>query len=170
MHLRWPNRLRSEPRHAGRRSVAVQPGRDGRRRGPHRRQSESYQSKLLRREGPGMPASTHERSAQLWRRTLSDRLLRSVALPAGSRHIQSGDISALALLFFAAFQGTIDDTGQTETQYALKAKAILGGRYGEWISEASWAVEQTSGLQSACLVCDYKPYGCHSRRSHRAYK
>ena len=25
MHLRWPNRLRSEPRHAGRRSVAVRP-------------------------------------------------------------------------------------------------------------------------------------------------
>ena len=107
-----------------------------------------------------MPASTHERSAQLWRRTLSDRFQRSVALPAGLRHIQSGDISALGLLLFAAFQGTIDDTGQTETQYALKAKAILGGRYGEWISEASWAVEQTSGLQSACLVCDYKPFGC----------
>jgi len=36
-----------------------------------------------------MPASTHERSAQLWRLTLSDRLQRSVALPAGLRHIQS---------------------------------------------------------------------------------
>ena len=72
----------------------------------------------------------------------------------------SGDVPALGLLFFAAFHGTIDDAGHTETQYALKAAAILGGRYGEWIPEASWIVEQTGGLQSACLVCDYQPYGC----------
>lgn len=107
-----------------------------------------------------MPNSTRERSAQLWKCTLSDSHHWPVALSAVARHVQPGDVLALGLLFFAAFHGTIDDTGQTETQYALKATAILGGQYGEWISEASWIVEQTDGLQSACLVCDYQPYGC----------
>lgn len=46
--------------------------------------------------------------------------------------------------------------GQTEAQYALKATAILGGWYGEWTPEAWWTVERTDGLQSACLVWDYK--------------
>ena len=95
-----------------------------------------------------MPSSTHGRSAQLWKRTLCNSLHRSIVLSASLRRIQSSDISALGMLFFAAFNGTIDDAGQTETQYALKATAILGGRYGEWISEASWTVEQTDGLQS----------------------
>ncbi|MFT4069766.1 GNAT family N-acetyltransferase [Paraburkholderia sp.] len=107
-----------------------------------------------------MPASTHERSAQLWRRALSDSPRPSIALSASLRHIQSEDIPELGQLFFSAFQGTIDDAGQTEAQYALKAAAILGGRYGEWISEASWILEQAGRLQSACLVCDYEPYGC----------
>lgn len=107
-----------------------------------------------------MSSSIRERSAQLWTRTLSDSRYRPVALSASVRHVQPDDVPALGLLFFAAFHGTIDDVGQTETQYALKAKAILGGRYGEWISEASWIVEQMDGLQSACLVCDYQPYGC----------
>ncbi|WCM21774.1 hypothetical protein NDK50_10120 [Paraburkholderia bryophila] len=106
-----------------------------------------------------MPASTHERKAQLWKCTLSGNLHPPVPLPAGLRNVQSGDISALGLLFFAAFQGTVDDAGQTDNQYTSKARAILGGRYGEWIGEASWTVEQTEGLQSACLVCDYIPYG-----------
>lgn len=107
-----------------------------------------------------MPNSTHERSARLWKRTLSDSLPRSVIQSAGLRHIQPGDISALGLLLFAAFHGTIDDAGQTEAQYALKVTAIIDGRYGEWIPEASWTVEQTDGLQSACLVCNYQPYEC----------
>lgn len=29
-----------------------------------------------------------------------------------------------------------------------------------WIPTASWAIDDTDGLRSACLVCDYKPYGC----------
>ncbi|MBR8041542.1 GNAT family N-acetyltransferase [Burkholderia cenocepacia] len=107
-----------------------------------------------------MPSSTHERGAQLWRRELSDSLVRPAALPDGLRQIQSDDVSALGQLLFGAFHGTIDDVGHTEAQYALKVTAILGGRYGECIRDASWVVEQTDGLQSACLVCDYKPYGC----------
>ncbi|MFT4067903.1 GNAT family N-acetyltransferase [Paraburkholderia sp.] len=107
-----------------------------------------------------MPSSTQERSAQLWKRTLSDSLHPSVALLPNLRRIQSCDVSALGRLFFAAFHGTIDDAGQTENQYMLKATAILSGRYGEWISEASSTVGQPDALLAACLVCNYKPYGC----------
>ena len=67
-----------------------------------------------------MPASTRERSPQLWRRTLPDSIRPSVALSTSLRNIQAADTSALGLLFFAAVQATIDDGGQTETQYALK--------------------------------------------------
>ncbi|MEK7888282.1 GNAT family N-acetyltransferase [Burkholderia contaminans] len=107
-----------------------------------------------------MPSSTHERSARFWKRALSGSLHRPAVLPGGLRHVEPDDVPALAQLLFAAFHGTIDDPGHTEAQYALKVSAILGGRYGEWIQEASWTVEQTNGLQSVCLVCDYKPYGC----------
>ncbi|CAB3759830.1 hypothetical protein GQ57_34035 [Burkholderia sp. MSh2] len=107
-----------------------------------------------------MSSATRERSAQLWKLALSDCAHRAIAQSADLRHIQHGDASALGLLFFTAFHGTIDDIGQTEAQYASKATAILAGQYGQWISEASWTVEQTGGLQSACLVCDYQAYGC----------
>jgi hypothetical protein len=76
------------------------------------------------------------------------------------RNIKPEDVPALGALLFDAFLGTLDDAGQTEAQYASKATAILGGRYGEWISEASWTIAKTDGLQSACLISDYKPYGC----------
>lgn len=99
-----------------------------------------------------MPASNHPRSVQLWGRTLSGCLHRSVALPDSLRHICPNDISALGLLFFAAFRGTVDEAGQTEAQYALKASAILGGRYGQWIPEASRTWEQTDALVSAWAV------------------
>jgi hypothetical protein len=70
------------------------------------------------------------------------------------------DIPALGALFFTAFFETIDDAGQTQAQYASKAASILGGRYGEWIQEASWTIEQMGELRSACLVSNYEPYGC----------
>ena len=76
------------------------------------------------------------------------------------RNITVDDVPALGTLFYEAFLGTIDDAGQTESQYALKAAAILGGRYGEWMPAASWVLEEAGNLLSACLVCDYKPYGC----------
>ena len=38
------------------------------------------------------------------------------------------------------------------TQYASKVAAIVGGRYGEWVPMASWAIEDTGDLRFACLV------------------
>jgi hypothetical protein len=102
---------------------------------------------------------THVRNARLWKRTLLANP-GAGATPANLRNVTPEDIPALGALFFAAFLGTIDDAGQAVTQYESKAKAILAGRYGDWIPAASWAIQETDGLRSACLVCDYKPYGC----------
>jgi hypothetical protein len=106
-----------------------------------------------------MPGSTHERNARLWKRPLSESFPHGAISP-NLRNVKLADVPALGALFFAAFSGTVDDAGQTETQCASKATAILGGRYGEWIGEASWTIEQIGGLRSACLVSDCKPYGC----------
>jgi GNAT superfamily N-acetyltransferase len=106
-----------------------------------------------------MPDETHERSARLWKRKLLANSGAGVR-PANLRNVTRGDLPALGALLFGAFLGTIDDAGQAMTQYESKAAAIVAGRYGEWISAASWAIEETDALRSACLVCDYKPYGC----------
>jgi len=105
-----------------------------------------------------MPDTTHKRDARLWKRPLSTNPRAGTRLP-GLRNVTAEDLPALGALFFCAFAGTIDDAGQTESQYASKAAAILGGRYGEWIPAASWANEEAGNFLSACLVCDYKPYG-----------
>jgi hypothetical protein len=99
------------------------------------------------------------RNARLWKRDLSGYPGAGVTLP-NLRGLTMDDVPALGALFFGAFLGTIDDVGQTEAQYEEKAKAILGGRYGEWIATASWAIEDARTLRAACLVCDYTPYGC----------
>jgi len=106
-----------------------------------------------------MPNETHERNARLWKRTLLGKTGAGVR-PANLRNVTREDVSALGALLFDAFLGTIDDAGQVTSQYESKAGAIVAGRYGKWIAAASWAIEGTNGLQSACLVCDYKPYGC----------
>ena len=106
-----------------------------------------------------MTDTMHERNARLWKRTLLANFGVG-ARPANLRNVTREDIAALGTLFFGAFLGTIDDAGQAVTQYESKAMAIVAGRYGKWIPAASWAIEETDGLRSACLVCDYKPYGC----------
>jgi hypothetical protein len=67
--------------------------------------------------------------------------------------------ACVGALFLGTFLGTIDDAAQSAAQSASKAAAIVGGRYGEWIPTGSWAIVETDGLRSACLVCDFKPYG-----------
>ena len=106
-----------------------------------------------------MPDATHERNARLWRRTSLANLGADMR-PANLRNVTREDVPALGALLFGAFFGTIDDAGQAMTEYESKATAILAGRYGEWIPAASWAIGEADGLRSACLVCDYKPYGC----------
>jgi len=106
-----------------------------------------------------MSVTTVERSAQLWRRTLSIYPGGEAVRPS-FRHLTLDDAPALGALFAGAFSGTVDDMGQTEAQYAAKAKAIINGQYGQWIAKASWVIDEAGTLRAACLVCDYKLYGC----------
>jgi hypothetical protein len=100
---------------------------------------------------------TPERNARLWKRTISAD---SGAGPPllNLRNVTMADIPALGALFSDAFIRTIDDANQTKAQYVAKATAIVGGRYGEWIPTASWAIEEGGALRSACLVCDTGPH------------
>ena len=106
-----------------------------------------------------MPDETHERNARLWKRTLVANSGAGIR-PANLHNVTREDVPALGALLFGAFLGTIDDAGQAMTQYESKATAIVAGRYGEWIPAASWAIEEAGNILSACLVCDYKLYGC----------
>lgn len=106
-----------------------------------------------------MPDQTPTRNARLWRRTLLARSGAGV-IRANHRNVTREDVSSLGALLFSAFLGTIDDARQAITQYESKATAIVAGRSGEWIPSASWAIEETDGLRSARLLCNYKPYGC----------
>ena len=108
-----------------------------------------------------MPDSGYERNSRLWKLSSLDSFIHSSrATTSNPRNVTPVDVSALGTLLFDAFRGEPDDIGQTEMQYASKATAIVDGRYGEWIQAASWTIEFAGGLRSACLVCDYEPYGC----------
>lgn len=72
--------------------------------------------------------------------------------------VVTGDIVPLGDLFFEAFQGTVDDTGQTRLQWSAKASAMLSGRYGPCNFSASYVLAQGAGLLSACIVTEYEPY------------
>jgi GNAT superfamily N-acetyltransferase len=106
-----------------------------------------------------MPDETHARNARLWKRTLLANFSADMR-PDNLRNVTREDVPTIVVLLFDAFLGTIDDAGQAMAQYESKASAIVAGRYGKWIPAASWAIEETDGLRSACLVCDYEPYGC----------
>jgi hypothetical protein len=106
-----------------------------------------------------MANETRKRNARLWKRILPANSGAGVK-PTNLRNVTHRDVPALGTLLFGAFLGTIDDAGQAVTEYESKAASIVAGRYGEWIAAASWAIEEANGLRSACLVCDYKPYGC----------
>jgi hypothetical protein len=71
--------------------------------------------------------------------------------------MKSEDVPVLATLFFTAFRGTVHDPGQTETQYASKVMAILGGRYREWIPEASWTIDKRAGFDPHALFAITHP-------------
>ena len=98
-------------------------------------------------------------SGHLWIRTLPQSG-EFAPVPHDFRLIGGNDAPSLGRLFFTAFKDTVDDTGQTETDYVAKALAILDGRYGDCISAASWVFEHYDKISSACIVTDYKPYGC----------
>jgi GNAT superfamily N-acetyltransferase len=63
-----------------------------------------------------------------------------------------GDIDALAKLMDESYRGTIDHEGETLEQCAEEMCGTLSGKYGPYISEASFLAEINGVPASACLI------------------
>ncbi len=67
-----------------------------------------------------------------------------------------GDIAILAQLMDESYRGTIDHEGETIEQCADEMRGALSGKYGPYISEASFLKEANGLAMSACLVTRWK--------------
>lgn len=73
-----------------------------------------------------------------------------------ARILRLEDADALGLLMHAAYHGTIDDEGETPDQFVAEARATLGGKWGEFVSDASYVIEMGGRIVSATVVTMWK--------------
>jgi GNAT superfamily N-acetyltransferase len=69
-----------------------------------------------------------------------------------ARLVSRADVPELAHLMIGAYRGTIDDEGETLDEAAAEIQATMDGKYGEFLSTCSFAIELDGVLVSACLV------------------
>ena len=74
------------------------------------------------------------------------------ALVAGARRPRPDDLQALATLMMAAYQGTVDYTGESLDDAAHEIAKTFAGGYGVFLARYSYVVEYESKLVSASLV------------------
>ena len=74
------------------------------------------------------------------------------ALVAGARRPRPDDLQALAALMLAAYQGTVDYTGESLDDAAQEIAKTFAGGYGVFLARHSYVVERESTLVSASLV------------------
>ena len=74
------------------------------------------------------------------------------ALVAGARRPRPDDLQALANLMLAAYQGTVDYTGESLDDAAQEIAKTFAGGYGVFLARYSYVVERESTLVSASLV------------------
>jgi ribosomal protein S18 acetylase RimI-like enzyme len=103
---------------------------------------------------------TQQRPAgRLWRKSLTASEA-ARAQPGMIRAVVPADVDALGALFHDAFDGTRDATGFTREAWVAKARAMLSGRYGAYLSSASAVLpNHEHGLAAACIVTDATLYG-----------
>ncbi len=70
----------------------------------------------------------------------------------GSRRPQAGDKTGLAALMFAAYQGTVDYTGESEAEALAEVEKTFAGGYGRFLPHHSIVVEQGQRVVCAALV------------------
>jgi ribosomal protein S18 acetylase RimI-like enzyme len=75
------------------------------------------------------------------------------------RAIRASDAEDLAMLLYAAFRGTIDDTGETFADAEKEIERTLAGDYGRLLFDCSFTIEARDVLSSACLISWYEPVG-----------
>lgn len=72
------------------------------------------------------------------------------------RTIARDDGPALGALMLAAYQGSIDDAGETLAEAIAAAQEMLGGRYGLLIDRCSFVAEQAGLPIGACIITLWK--------------
>jgi GNAT superfamily N-acetyltransferase len=71
--------------------------------------------------------------------------------PVASRPVRDGDGTALGLLAYAAYTGSVDDNGEHEAWHVADLTAALEGEYGRLMTPVSRAVPGEDGLVAAAL-------------------
>jgi len=66
------------------------------------------------------------------------------------------DAAFIGKLMEQAYRGTIDDDGETLDQFIAEARATLSGKYGRFVSDASFWIEDNGKAISATLVTLWK--------------
>ena len=74
------------------------------------------------------------------------------------RPLTKGDAFALSKLMFEAYQGTIDDMGETYTDAVEEVRAIFEGKkYGEVIQGGTFTIEGEDGDLQAAVITTNSP-------------
>ena len=68
------------------------------------------------------------------------------------RTIAHSDIDSLGTLMLESFRNTIDYEGETLTDAVGEVKATLNGKYGPFLRECSYLIEEKGQPISACIV------------------
>ncbi len=69
-----------------------------------------------------------------------------------ARPVLPDDAPALAQLMLDAYRGTIDDEGETGEEALAEFNAMLDGKYGPWLADASFVVELEGRVNAACVI------------------
>lgn len=69
-----------------------------------------------------------------------------------ARPVRPDDAPALAALMLDAYRGTIDDEGETVEEALAEVNAMLDGKYGPWLADASFVVELDGRLAAASVI------------------
>jgi GNAT superfamily N-acetyltransferase len=71
--------------------------------------------------------------------------------PVASRPVRDGDGTALGLLAYAAYRGSVDDNGEAEAWHVADLTAALVGEYGRFMEPVSRAVPDDDRLAAAVI-------------------
>ena len=71
--------------------------------------------------------------------------------PVDSRPVRDGDGTALGLLAYAAYRGSVDDNGEHEAWHVADLTAALAGEYGRFMEPVSRAVPDGDRFAAAVI-------------------
>lgn len=81
--------------------------------------------------------------------SLSERALEGPWTP---RRFDPSDTPAVGALMIAAYQGTVDDEGETESDAVGEVERVVAGEYGPFLADRSFVVEDQARIVGASLV------------------